>query len=153
MQGNDWKTAVVEASIDASTINTREAKRDTHLKSPDFFDVAKFATLTFKSKSVEAAPGGGYKLNGDLTIHGVTKPISFDVAAPSKEYKTLYNTTVVGTSATAKLNRKDFGLNWNKPLEAAGGMLVGDEVNITLDLELVKKVAAASAPAAAPAKK
>ena len=138
VEGGDWKTAKVEATVDATTINTREPKRDTHLKSADFFDVAKYPTLTFKSTKVDVG-GAGYKLYGDLTIRGVTKPIVFDVQPPSKEWKGLMGKMVVGTSATAKLNRKDFGLNWNRPLEAAGGMLVGDEVTITLDLELVKK--------------
>jgi polyisoprenoid-binding protein YceI len=138
LEGNDWKTAKVDATVDATTINTREPKRDAHLKSPDFFDVAKYPTLSFKSTKVEAG-ASGYKLSGDITIHGITKPIVFDVQTPSKEWKGLSGKQIVGTSATAKLNRKDFGLNWNRPLEAAGGMLVGDEVTITLDLELVKK--------------
>jgi polyisoprenoid-binding protein YceI len=139
MEGNDWKTAKVEASVDTSTINTREPKRDAHLKSSDFFDVAKFPTLSFKSTKVESSGGGGYKLTGDITIRGVTKPIVFEVQQPSKEWKGLMGKMVVGASGTAKLNRKDFGLTWNRPLEAAGGMLVGDEVTIQVDLELVKK--------------
>ncbi len=138
LDGNDWKTAKVEASVDATTINTREPKRDAHLKSADFFDVAKYPTLTFKSTKVEAG-GAGYKLHGDLTIHGVTRPVVFDVQTPSKEWKGLAGKMIVGTSATAKINRKDFGLTWNRPLEAAGGMLVGDDVTIQLDLELVRK--------------
>jgi polyisoprenoid-binding protein YceI len=138
LEGSDWKTAKVEASVDASTISTREPKRDAHLKSSDFFDVAKFPTLTFKSTKVEPS-GAGYKLSGDITIHGVTKPIVFEVQTPSKEWKGLMGKMVTGASATAKLNRKDFGLTWNRPLEAAGGMLVGDEVTIQIDLELIKK--------------
>ncbi len=156
MEGTDAKTAVVEATIDATSINTREPKRDAHLKSPDFFDVAKFPTLTFKSKKVEVMAGGALKLSGDLTIHGITRPVTFDVQPLSKEMKSPFGTTVIGTSATAKINRKDFGLTWNKPLEAAGAMLVGDEVTINLDIELVKKAPAPAAPPkqdAAPAKK
>jgi polyisoprenoid-binding protein YceI len=137
-EGADWKTAKVEATVDATTINTREPKRDTHLRGPDFFDVDRFPTLTFKSTKVEAS-GNGYRLTGDLTIHGVSKSVTFDVQPPSAEWKNLAGKTVVGTSATAKINRKDFGLNWNKPLDKAGGMLVGDEVTITLDLELAKR--------------
>src|SRR6185295_4410111 len=88
LEGSDWKTAKVEATVDATTINTREPKRDTHLKSADFFDVAKFPTLSFKSTKVEAS-ASGYKLSGDITIRGVTKPITFDVQTPSKELKGL----------------------------------------------------------------
>jgi polyisoprenoid-binding protein YceI len=139
LEGNDYKTAVVNASVDAATINTREPKRDAHLKTADFFDVAKFPTLTFKSKKVEVGAGGLIKLTGDLTIHGVTKSVTFDVQPLAKEMKSLSGATVTGTTATAKINRKDFGLTWNKPLEAAGGMLVGDEVTISVDMELKKK--------------
>ena len=149
VDGADLHTAKVDATIDASTINTREPKRDAHLKSADFFDVAKYPTLTFKANKVDVLPGGALKLTGDLTIHGVTKPVTFDAQPLSKEWQGLMGQTVVGTSATAKINRKDFGLTWNKPLAAAGGMLVGDEVTITLDVELVKK----GAPAAASTKK
>ncbi len=145
MEGTDAKTAVVEASVDATTINTRDAKRDGHLKSPDFFDVAKFPALTFKSKKVEIVAGGAMKLTGDLSIHGITKSVTFDVQPLSKEMKTPFGSTVASTTATAKINRKDFGLVWNKPLEAAGGMLVGDDVTINLDLELSKKAPAAPA--------
>lgn len=127
----------VEATIDATTINTREAKRDAHLKSADFFDVAKYPTITFKSTKVEKA-ASGYKVTGDLTMHGVTKPVVLDVAALTPEIKDPYGNTKVGTTATTKLNRKDWGLTWNKALEA-GGVVVGDEVQITLDLELNKK--------------
>ena len=158
MDGNNVKTAMVDATVDASTIDTHEPKRDGHLKSPDFFDVAKFPNLTFKSTKVEVAANGAIKLHGDLTIHGITKAVAFDVQPLSKEYKNLAGVMVVGTSATTKINRKDFGLTWNKPLEAAGGVLVGDEVTVNLDLELDKKGAApgadgAAKPAAMPVKK
>ena len=136
----DYSDAKVDVTIDATTINTREDKRDAHLKSPDFFDVAKFPTLTFKSKRVEKAKEKGHvTLVGDLTIHGVTKEVAFDVAGPSPEMKTPFGTVAVGAEAKAKINRKDFGLNWNKPLEAAGGVLVSDEVNLDINLELSKK--------------
>jgi polyisoprenoid-binding protein YceI len=136
----DYSDAQVDVTIDATTINTREPKRDAHLKSPDFFDVAKFPTLTFKSKRVEKAKEKGHvTLVGELTIHGVTKEVAFDVTGPSPEMKTPFGTVAVGAEAKAKINRKDFGLNWNKPLEQAGGVLVSDDVNIDINLELSKK--------------
>ena len=136
----DYSDAKVDVTIDATTIDTREPKRDAHLRSPDFFDVAKFPTLTFKSKRVEKAREKGHvTLVGDLTIHGVTHEVAFDVSGPSPEMKTPFGTIAVGAEAKAKINRKDYGLNWNKPLEAAGGVLVSDEVNIDINLELSKK--------------
>ena len=136
----DYSDAQVDVTIDATTINTREPKRDAHLKSPDFFDVAKFPTLTFKSKRVEKAKEKGHvTLVGELTIHGVTKEVAFDVTGPSPEMKTPFGTVAVGAEAKAKINRKDFVLNWNKPLEQAGGVLVSDDVNIDINLELSKK--------------
>jgi polyisoprenoid-binding protein YceI len=129
----DVTKSTVEASIDATTINTREPKRDTHLKSPDFFDVAKFPTITFKSKKVEAAGAGKLKVTGDLTMHGVTKSVVLDVEGPGAAMGNKR-----GASATTKINRKDFGLGWNKVLEA-GGVAVGEEVKVEIDLELNKK--------------
>jgi polyisoprenoid-binding protein YceI len=140
----DITKSTVTATIDASTIDTRSEQRDGHLKSPDFFDVAKFPTITFKSKRVEKAGEGKLKVTGDLTMRGVTKEVVLDVDAALKESKHPFNgSTVTGMSATTKVNRKDFGLNWNKALET-GGMLVGDEVNVGLELELVKKAAPAA---------
>ncbi len=136
LDGTDVKTAKVEATVDASTINTREPKRDAHLKSPDFFDVAKYPTLTFKSTGIVAGAGGAFKLSGELTVHGVTKPVTFDVQALSPETKTPFGTTIIATSATGKINRQDFGVTGGK-----ASMMVSNDVNITLDLELVKKVA------------
>jgi polyisoprenoid-binding protein YceI len=134
----DLTKSMLEATIDASTVNTREPKRDAHLKSPDFFDVAKFPNLTFKSTKITKAGKGHYKMAGDLTMRGVTKPVTFDVVGFDEENKSPWGTGVRGGMATATVNRKDFGLNWNKPLEKAGGMLVGDNVDITLDVELIK---------------
>jgi len=135
----DYSDAKVDVTIDATTIDTHEPKRDAHLRSPDFFDVQKFPTLTFKSKRVEKAKEKGHlTLVGDLTIHGVTKEVAFDVTGPSPEMKTPFGTVAVGAEAKAKINRKDFGLNWNKALEA-GGVLVSDEVNIDINMELSKK--------------
>jgi polyisoprenoid-binding protein YceI len=122
----------VDASIDASTIDTRNAKRDGHLKSADFFDVEKYPTITFKSKKAQKAGEGAYKVTGDLTMHGVTKEVVLDVTGVKEANARM------GAVATTKVNRKDFGLTWNKSLEA-GGVLVGDEVQITIDIELAKK--------------
>jgi polyisoprenoid-binding protein YceI len=137
----DVSKSTVVATIDASTLNTREAKRDEHLKSPDFFDVAQYPTLSFKSTKVEKAGKGNLKVTGDLTLHGVTKPVVLAVEGPSAEAKDPWGNTKRGFTATTKLNRKDFGLTWNKNLET-GGVLVGDEVAVTIDLQLVKKAAA-----------
>jgi polyisoprenoid-binding protein YceI len=133
----DFSDAKIDVTIDAGTISTHEPDRDKHLKSPDFFDVAKFPTLTFKSTKV-VKQGDKVKISGDLTLHGVTKPVTFDAAAPSKEIKDPWGNTRVASTATTKINRKDYGLNWNKALEA-GGVLVGEEVTIEVNLELVKK--------------
>jgi polyisoprenoid-binding protein YceI len=127
-----------EATIDASSINTNEPQRDTHLKSPDFFDVAQFPTLSFKSTSVASSGSGELKVNGDLTIKGVTKPVTLVVEGPTEELKDPYGNLKIGLSATTKIKRKDFGLTWNAALET-GGVLVGDDVNITLDLQFVKQ--------------
>lgn len=140
--GKDVKSVVADVSVDVASINTREPKRDEHLKSPDFFDVAKFPAMTFKSKKAEAAGQGAFKLTGDLTIHGVTKEVTFAVTGPTPETKDPWGNTRVGASATTTIDRKAFGLTWNKALET-GGVLVGDEVAITLDLEAVKKGAEA----------
>ena len=135
----DYSDARVAVSIDPATIDTGDAERDAHLRSADFFDVAKFPTLTFKSKRVEKSKEKGHlSLVGDLTIHGVTKEVTFDVTAPSPEMKTPFGTIATGAEAKAKINRKDFGLNWNKALEA-GGVLVSEDVNIDINLELSKK--------------
>jgi polyisoprenoid-binding protein YceI len=139
--GKDFSTASVDVVIDAASIDTREPRRDDHLRSADFFDVAKFPTLTFKSTRIEAAGSGKLKMTGDLTIHGVTKPVVFDVNGPSAVLKE-QNGTRVGASATTKISRKDFGLTWNRAIEA-GGVVVSDEVAITIDVELVNRPAAA----------
>ena len=123
----------VEATVDATTIDTREPKRDAHLKSPDFFDVAKFPTLTFLSTKC-AREGGKLKITGDLTIHGVTKAVVLDVDGPAAEVKGQGGAMIIGASATTKISRKDFGMVWNRLLET-GGAVVADEVLITLDIE------------------
>ncbi len=132
----DPARSTVEATIDIAGINTREEKRDAHLKSPDFFDVAKFATATFKSTKVEKA-GKHLKVTGDLTMHGVTKPVVLDVEI-TPEMKDPWGNIRIGATGTGKLNRKDYGLGWNKALET-GGVVVGEEVQLTIDVELTKK--------------
>jgi polyisoprenoid-binding protein YceI len=138
VEGSDPTTAKIDATIDASSINTRVEKRDADLKSPDFLDVAKYPTITFKSTKVEAAGEGKWKVTGDLTLHGVTKPVVLDVESTGTPIKDPFGNTRAGASATTKINRKDFGVAYNKALEA-GGVVVGDEVSITIDVEAIKK--------------
>jgi polyisoprenoid-binding protein YceI len=127
----------VEATIDASTINTREAQRDAHLKSADFFDVEQFPTLSFRSTRVKRSGEDELAVTGDLTIHGVTREVTFQVEGPTAAGKDPWGNTRIGLSATTRINRKDYGLTWNAALET-GGILVGEDVTITLDLEFVK---------------
>ncbi|HLL56224.1 MAG TPA: YceI family protein [Myxococcaceae bacterium] len=141
----DLKSSRIEATIDATTISTRNTKRDEHLRSADFFDVQKFPAITFKSTEVKAAGKDRFKVTGDLTMHGVTRPVVLDVESAATEVKDSYGNVKRGAVATTKLNRKDFGLNWNAALET-GGVAVSDEVVVTIDLELNRKDAR-SAPA------
>lgn len=134
---NDVANASIEASIDATSINTRDAQRDAHLKSADFFDVEKFPALTFRSTRVEPTGDGELAVTGDLTIHGVSREVVFKVEGPTAPGKDPWGNTRVGLSAVTKINRKDFGLTWNAALET-GGILVGEEVTITLDVQFVK---------------
>lgn len=133
----DVANSRVDAIIDAASIETRDAQRDTHLKSPDFFDVEKFPTLAFKSSRVSRVADGELAVEGDLTIHGVTRRATFNVEGPTPAAKDPWGNTRVALSATTKINRKDFGLTWNTALET-GGILVGEEVTITLDVQFVK---------------
>jgi len=128
----------VEATIGADSINTREQQRDGHLKSADFLDVAKYPTISFKSTQITKSEDGGWQLAGDLTIHGVTRPVTLNVEPLTPAIPDPWGKVRIGTSATTKINRRDFGLNWNAALEA-GGVLVGNDVSITIDVELVKK--------------
>ena len=130
-------TSTVQVSIETASINTREPQRDAHLKSPDFFDVEKYPTITFKSTRVEGS-GGELKVIGDLTIHGVTQQVTLDVEGPSDEMKDPWGNIKIGASGLTKIKRKDFGLTWNAALEA-GGFLVGDDVTINLDVQFVKQ--------------
>lgn len=137
LNDTDISKSKVEVSIDAASINTNVQKRDEHLRSPDFFDVAKFPQLTFVSKGISKKGADGLLLTGDLTIHGVTKEVVLDVAELTAESKDPWGNIRRGATATTKINRKDFGLLWNAALET-GGVLVGDEVTITLEVEMIK---------------
>ena len=132
----DHTQSTLEVSIDVSTGNTQDAQRDGHLKSPDFFHVEQFPAMTFKSTHIEKK-GDGFAVPGDLTINGVTKPAVLNVEEVSEPAKDPRGNTRIGLNATAKINRKDFGLTWNSTLEA-GGVLVGEDVAITLDVEFIK---------------
>jgi len=127
----------VDIEIDVDSIDTREAQRDAHLKSADFFDVEKFPKLTFKSTGITDVDGDEFKLTGDLTIHGVTRPVTLDVTSEGRS-KDPWGGERAGFSATDKIKRSDFGLTWNQALET-GGFVVGDDVKISLDIELVKQ--------------
>lgn len=134
----DITKSQIEVTVDATTVNTGQADRDTDLRSPKFLDTTKFPTMTFKSKSVSSGADGKLKLTGDLTIHGMTKEVSFDLDAPANAFKDRQGNLHRGASASAKINRKDFGISFNAVMDN-GGLVVGDDVNITIDLELTKK--------------
>ena len=127
----------VEVEIGAGSVSTGNDDRDAHLKSADFLHVEKFPTLSFKSTDIKVAGDGELKVQGDLTIRGVTRKVTFAVEGPTPPTKDPWGNTRLAASATTKINRKDFGLIWNAALET-GGILVGDEVTITLDVEFVK---------------
>ncbi len=133
---NNLGNAQINVEIDASSINTRDAQRDGHLKSPDFLDVGTFPTITFKSKKITLNGTKEGNVVGDLTIRGVTKEVTLHVELLGVQ-KTPFNTINAGFEAHTKINRKDWGLNWNVALEA-GGMLVGEEVSINIELELTQ---------------
>jgi len=137
VNGSGPASAQIDATIDASSVDTRVERRDMHLKSPDFLDVAKYPTITFKSTKVEADGPNKWKVTGDLTLHGVTKPVVLDVESSGAPIS-MMGKTHAGASATTKINRSDFGLTWNKAMEA-GGVMVGDEVAISIDVEGIKQ--------------
>jgi polyisoprenoid-binding protein YceI len=125
----------VHASIEAASIETRDDQRDAHLKSADFFDVEKYPLISFKSDKIKQ--NGELSVEGDLTIHGVTRRVTFDIEGPTPPTKDPWGNTRIAVSGSTKINRKDFGLTWNAALET-GGILVGDEITINLDVEFVK---------------
>jgi polyisoprenoid-binding protein YceI len=131
------EAASVRATVDAGSVNTRDEKRDGHLKSGDFFDVEKFPKIEFASTKVEKH-GDGLKVTGDLTLHGVTKSIVLAVEGPTSAEKDPWGNTRIGASATVTLDRRDFGLTWNSAIES-GGVLVGHDAKLTIDVSLVRQ--------------
>lgn len=142
--GKDYKDAWIDATIDTTSIDTREPKRDAHLKSADFFDVAKYPTITFHSRRIRLKGNGHFEVVGDLTIHGVTKGALLDGTGPVGPMTDPGGNVRMGANATTSVDRRDFGLLWNKNLDN-GSVLVGDQVDITLDVELVQKKPTAQA--------
>jgi polyisoprenoid-binding protein YceI len=139
-EDQDISKSTVDITIDANTVDTSEPKRDADLKSDKFFDVAKYQTITFKSKKIEQVSAGKLKITGDLTIHGVTKEAVLDIEGPTPPIKDPWGNTRVAANATTKINRQDFGVKWNANIDG-GGVVVGDDVAITIDLEMIKKAA------------
>ena len=138
IDGNDFTGLKVEVTLDAASVNTDNAKRDDHLRSEDFFDVAKYPTIIFVSKKVTRLDENRLKVVGDLTIRGVTREITVDVDGPSPEVKDPGGNIRRGATGTLKINRKDFGMMWHKTLDN-GGLVVGDDVKISVEVELVRK--------------
>lgn len=135
--GQNLAAAQVDTTIDATTITTDNEKRDAHLRSPDFFDAAGFPTLTFKSKRVEAAGPGKFKLIGDLTMRGKTKEVVLDAEGPTAPVNA-QGSQRIGVTATTTLNRHDYGVSWSRTMDG-GGYVVGDDVKVTIELELIKQ--------------
>ena len=137
LDDSDLANSHVEASIDTTSIETRDAQRDAHLKSADFFDVGRFPTLTFKSTTISLVRPGELAVEGQLTIRDITRNVLFEVEGPTPPAKDPWGNQRVAASATARISRKEFGLVWNATLES-GGLLVGDEVTITVDVQFVR---------------
>jgi polyisoprenoid-binding protein YceI len=135
--GKSLESVKADVTIDVNGLNTAVENRDKDLRSPNFFDVATYPTITFKSKKAEPAGSGRFKLIGDLTMHGVTKEVTLAVESPSPPLKQQNGSLKTGASATTKLNRRDFNLNYNRLVESAP--VVGDEINVTIDVELNKR--------------
>jgi polyisoprenoid-binding protein YceI len=138
LDDSDPTKSSVQASVDAAGIDTGDAKRDEHLRSPEFLDTAKYPTVTFKSKKVAKVSDGQYKVTGDLTLHGVTKEVTLEVTGTPTPLTDPFGNVKLGGSATTRLNRQDFGIAWNKALDS-GGVVVGNDVDVTIDLEVTKK--------------
>jgi len=138
MDDKDVSNLNVELTIDAASVNTGHAKRDEHLRAADFFDVAKYPTITFVSKKVMKDGPDRLKVTGDLTMHGVTREVTVNVEGPTQEVKDPWGNFRRGATGTAKINRKDFALTWNRALET-GGVVVGEDVDISVEIELIKK--------------
>ena len=142
LDDSDLTNSRLDVTIEAASVDTKEDKRDAHLRSPDFLDVENHPNITFKSSKIEK-DGEGYKVFGDITIHGVTKPVVLEVEGGG-QVKDPWGGTRTGFSAKARLNRKDFGLTWNLALEA-GGFVVGDKLEISIEIEAVKAAASLAA--------
>jgi len=136
VDNSDITKSSVNVTIDANTVNTNEPDRDKDLKSPNFFDVARYPTITFKSTKVEKNADGTLKIAGDLTIHGVTRSVVLNATAPKPPIKDPWGLTRTGSSASTMIDRKDYGITWDKTLDG-GGAIVSDEVNITLNVEMI----------------
>lgn len=139
LDDGDISKSNVDVTIDVSTVDTREPKRDDDLRSDRFFDVKDFPTMTFKSTKVEQLAPGKLRVTGDLTIHGITKPVVLDVEGPTAPIKDPRGNQRAAATATTKINRQDFGVKWNANLDN-GGVVVGDDVSITIDIEMIKQV-------------
>jgi polyisoprenoid-binding protein YceI len=140
LDDKDVTKSSVEVTIDAASVDTRVADRDKDLRSDHFFDVEKYPTLTFKSTKVEQVEPGKLKVSGDLTIHGVTKQVVLDVDGPAAPVKDPWGNQRAAANATTKINRQDYGVKWNAKMDN-GGWVVGDDVAITIDVEMVQKSA------------
>ena len=127
----------IDVEIDVNTLNTSDTTRDAHVKSPDFLDAAQYPTITFKSTKITPSGDGEFKAAGDLTIHGTTKEAILTVDGPTSESKDPWGNLRIGASATTKIKRSDFGLTWNAVLDT-GGLVLGDELKIELDVSLIK---------------
>ena len=134
----DISKSTIDVTIDANSVDTRVPDRDNDLRSDKFFDVAHYPSITFKSKKVEQVAPGKLKVTGDLTIRSTTKEVVLDVEGPTVPMKDPWGNTRVAATATTKINRQDFGVKWNATLDN-GGVVVGDDVSIVIDVELVKK--------------
>ena len=143
LDDQDMTKSRLEVTIDAASVDTKEPKRDDHLRSPDFFDVEKFPSLTFVSKEIKRTSNDRYLVSGDLTIRGITKAVTLEVEG-GDQVKDPWGGTRTGFSAKTQVNRKDFGLTWNLALEA-GGFVVGDKIEITLEIEAIKVAQSAAA--------
>jgi len=140
IDSEDSSNSTVEATIDTTTLNTLDAGRDAHVKGAEFLDVEKYPTITFKSEKVEVTGEGEAQVTGALTVHGATKDVVLEVEGPTAEAKDPWGNFRIGASATTKIKRSEFGLTWSTALET-GGVLLGDDLKITLDVSLIKQAA------------
>ena len=134
---SDYTHSKIEASVPVASLSTGDAQRDGHVKSADFLDAEKYPAITFKSTNIDSEGGADYSVTGELTLHGVTKSVTFAVEGVSEPTKDPWGNHRIGLSATTKIKRKDFGLIWNSALET-GGVLVGEEVTINLEVQFIE---------------